>query len=341
MWSVSATISSDRTSQDNYIWELAQSQATLKVLSDRKKSGKERPWKVWRKISELLSHSYLEVNLSKAERLRGCATYLKIREYDDKVNHLDRANFCRVRLCPMCQWRRSLKVFGQMTKIMAHLVPKNYAYIFLTLTVRNCEGQDLSETVTHVLESWKRLMYARSVKQVSQGFYRTFEVTHNVDYSSKDFDTFHPHIHAILAVNTSYFTSRDYLSQAEWTSLWKDAARLDYDPMVNVKKVKGNTADAVAEVSKYATKADDFIIPSDWELTTDTVRILDEALNNRRFIAFGGAFKSAHKALNLDDADNGDLIHTGDEEVPESENYVLRSYAWHSGYGNYYRIKEG
>ena len=340
MLSLSAALDSNgRPSTDNYIEDEYISQATL--LDDRNKSGKPRPWLPWRRVTALLSNAYQEINIKRALRLQECASYLTFREYEDKSQFLEHANFCRIRLCPMCQWRRSLKVFGQVSKIMAHLAPQNYAYLFLTLTVRNCDGKDLSETITHVLKSWKLLMQTKAVKAVVKGYYRTFEVTHNTDYDSKDFDTYHPHIHAIIAVDQSYFKHGDYLSQAKWTSLWRDAARLDYEPIVDVRKVKGNTAEAVAEVSKYAVKADDFVIPGDWDLTTDTVRILDEALNNRRFIAYGGVFKSAHKVLNLDDADNGDLIHTGDEETPESESYVLRSYAWNSGLGNYYLVKDG
>jgi len=318
-------------------------QEIIDILSDKKKSGKERPWKMYKKLVELLAQIYDSLNESKANRLRVCGDFFTFKEYPDQTKTLSQANFCRIRLCPMCQWRKSLKAFAQMTKIMNHLKPKGYAYIFLTLTVKNCSGQALSDTITHMLESWKRLTQTQVVRKVSKGMYRTFEVTHNTDYESKDFDTYHPHIHAVIAVNPSYFKSRDYLSQARWTELWQDAARLDYTPMVNVKRVKGDTAKAVAEVSKYTSKPDDYILTEDWDLSIDTVRVLDEAFHNRRFLAFSGVFKEAHKSLNLDDVEKGNLVHVDDDAADHAadEQYVLVSYAWNSGYGDYYRVRSG
>lgn len=48
----------------------------------------------------------------------------------------------------MCAWRRSLKIFGQVSKVMDHVEKNyNYRYIFLTLTVKNCYGEDLKDTL--------------------------------------------------------------------------------------------------------------------------------------------------------------------------------------------------
>ena len=43
--------------------------------------------------------------------------------------------------------------------------------------------------------------------------------------------------------------------------------RLDYMPQVNVKRVKGNTAEAVAEVAKYSAKDSDYVIEKDLDLS--------------------------------------------------------------------------
>ena len=42
--------------------------------------------------------------------------------------------------------------------------------------------------------------------------------------------------------------------------------RLDYMPQVNVKRVKGNTAEAVTEVAKYSAKDSDYVIEKDLDL---------------------------------------------------------------------------
>ncbi len=87
------------------------------------------------------------------------------------------------------------------------------AYILLTLTVRNCEANDLSSTLDAMLAGWERMTKTKPWKRVALGAFRALEITHNVDPKSDSYDTFHPHIHAVIAVKPSYFTSRDYLSQ--------------------------------------------------------------------------------------------------------------------------------
>ena len=44
---------------------------------------------------------------------------------------LYRANFCKDRLCPMCGWRRTKKIFVQVSKIMDKL-DEEYEFEFVT-----------------------------------------------------------------------------------------------------------------------------------------------------------------------------------------------------------------
>lgn len=301
------------------------------ILIDKRKSGKERPWAVHKVSNTYLAIAYDEVDTSKAVRLRDCASWLDFNRTEDGLK-LHRANFCRVRLCPMCAWRRSLKTYGQVRKIVS-VAQEKYAFIFLTLTVRNCYPDELSETLDLLSKSWNKFIGYKAVKTVVKGYYRATEVTHNLEY-----DTYHPHFHCLLAVNKSYFSGKSYLKHDKWVELWKKALKVEYDPQVNVQRVKGQNIDGIcAEVAKYATKSGDILCFDDWDLTVDTVRVLDKAFNNRRFIAFGGVFKEIHKQLNLDDVENGDFIHEDDESAFEMpEDTVL--YAWHSGYNQYVKV---
>lgn len=299
------------------------------ILTDNRKSGKERPWALYKLSNGYIAMAYDEVDKSKAERLRTCASWLEFAKTEGGLR-LHKANFCRVRLCPICQWRRSLKTFGQVYKIVS-VAQADYSFIFLTLTIKNVEGDALKESLDSLSKSWDRFIKYKDIKSVVKGYYRGCEVTHNVTE-----DTYHPHFHCLLAVNKSYFTSRDYLSQAKFTSLWQKAARLNYVPQVDVRKVKADNVQGVcAEVAKYAVKTSDVICFDDWDLTVDTVATLDKALDKRRFIAFGGCFKEIHKKLNLDDVESGDLVHTSDEAVDKTQERVL--YAWHTGYNQYVR----
>lgn len=314
-------------------------------LVDKSPSGKVRPWDVHKPMNELLSVAYDEVDGKKADRLRDCATWLEF-TVTDMGKKLTDANFCRVRLCPTCMWRRSLKLQAQVHSIMKAIANdaanggKEYAYTYLTLTIRNVEGDKLTAALDQMNRGFQRLMQTKEIKDAIHGYMKSVEVTHNVTIGDEWYDTYHPHMHALLAVNPSYFKSRYYVSHPRWIELWQKAMRLDYEPDVRIQKVKGNTAKAVAELAGYGTKSDSFIIPDDWDLTVDTVRLLDAVLANRRFVAFGGVFKEYHKKLKLKDPEDGDLIHINEDEPAEVDpNSKKIYYAWFSGYRQYRQVE--
>lgn len=305
-----------------------------------------------------ISYAYESFDEDKARKLQACGTWLQyVADSSNGRLTLSGANFCRLRLCPICQWRRSLKLYGQMRKVIEHL-GSDFLYIFWTGTIKNCVGSELSQTITHLLEGFKCMAKMTPFKKAVKGYFRALEVTRNATDES-----FHPHIHALFAVRRSYFTSRDYLAQAEWSALWLKALnecaprcgfnRLDYAPLVNVKRVKprgekaseydGGAVDTIAaicETAKYCVKSEDIICYDDWDLTVDTLRTLDGALSGRRLISMGGVIRQAHHDLNLSavDSDEADLLDIGtDESIANPENANSLLYVWHSGYSEYVR----
>lgn len=305
-----------------------------------------------------ISYAYEQFDEDKARKLQACGTWLKyVADRSSGRLTLSSANFCRLRLCPVCQWRRSLKLYGQMRKVIEHL-GSDYLYIFWTGTIKNCGGAELSQFITHLLEGFKCMAKMPEFKRACKGYFRALEVTRNADTGE-----FHPHIHAIFAVRRSYFTSRDYLAQAEWAALWLKAlnecagrcgfSKLGYAPLVNVKRVKprggkpaeydGGAVDTIAaicETAKYCVKSEDIICYDDWDLTVDTLRTLDGALSGRRLISMGGVIRQAHHDLNLSavDSEDADLLDIGtDESIANPENANALLYVWHSGYSEYVR----
>lgn len=306
-----------------------------RVLTDKSSTGRERPWREKKQANELLSAIYEDVNTRKAERLAECGDLLtfSIKDGTRKLKHM---NSCRVRLCPLCAWRRSLKVHSHTVRIL-DAMDGDYAYIFLTLTVRNCEGEELSKELDRLMGAWQRLTQRKAVRGVVKGWYRGLEVTHNINPESASYDTYHPHFHCLLAVRKGYFTSKEYLSKAAWAQLWQQALGVDYEPVVDVRRVKGTTSAAVAEAAKYTVKDADYIIPQDLDLSVETVRILDDALDKRRLVAYGGLMKEWHQQLNLDDEVDGDLVNVGEEETAAAVTDREVIYAWHTGYSQYIR----
>jgi len=298
-----------------------------------------------------LAESYRRLGYdNKYYRVKDCGTFLEFRRYQDQSLKLNQANFCKVRLCPMCSWRRSLKIYGQVSKVMNEVVKyEDLEFIFLTLTTRNCEGQHLSKTIDNIFNAFNNMTKRVKYKKAIKGHFRALEVTHNLNINSDWFDTYHPHLHCILVVNKSYFTdTKSYITQEEWSTLWKDVLKVDYTPIVDVRRFKDRNGKgiekSIAETAKYTVKSDDYIVRDDVtnevieHLTDDAVFILDKALAHRRLTAFGGILKEYHKKLNLDDAEYGDLVNTDNEELREDLEYIIERYSWNIGYKQYLRV---
>lgn len=353
----------------------------LKILIDKNEKGKERPWRENQLKKIPLAESFKRIGLkNKASRVRGCSNQLVFKiNKDTKKRKLHSMISCQVRLCPMCNWRRSLKIYGQVSKVMNKALEyKDYRFVFLTLTCKNVKGEDLSSTIDNLFKAYNLLTKRKAFKSLSNGWFRALEITHNTDkfitkdmwYGNKErrikpmssyykrqglkigdknpnYNLYHPHFHVVLMVNKSYFKdSKIYLKQEQWTSLWKSCLKVDYTPIVDIRAFKTSnkleTAKSVAESAKYTVKDNDYIIPNNEDLTDQAVSTLDYALSNRRLIAFGGELRNIHKALNLDDAVDGDLVNTdneNDEEVRDDIKYQLEVYNWSVGYSNYVRVE--
>jgi plasmid rolling circle replication initiator protein Rep len=277
----------------------------------------------------------------KSARMLNCGSFLAFKFAEDDSMVLHSANFCRIRLCPMCAWRRSLKIFSQVSRVMDEVTKeKDYEFLFLTLTIRNVSGEELPSAVTKILHGYRALFDRAVVKKNVLGAFRALEITHNTNRRSKSFDTYHPHLHCILMVNKSYF-HKNYITQKKWAKLWGEAVGADYEPIVFIEKINSSASNiqkAVAETAKYTVKDNDFL-SADSNLQDDAIRWLDKSLAGRRLISFRGEFDKIAKRLKLDDCIDGDLIHVDPtEELRDDLRSHLVVYRWRVGAFNYFKL---
>ena len=336
------------------------------VLTDCKEDGKQRPWKEKKLKSLDLSDSYFRLGLdNKAIRCHQCCNYLEFKVFKDGTKKLNKANTCKLRLCSICNWRRELKIFTQVSKVVECLQQNNkYRFLFLTLTCKNIYVQELKNQLDLLFKSYDRLFKRKDVSKSIKGWFRALEITHDVHkritkkmYLNKksyydnlglgigsknpNFNMYHPHYHVLLMVNKSYFSHKDYyITQKKWTSLWQESMKVDYTPIVDIRPFKANSNKSICEVAKYTVKDNDYLVKKDKDLTDKTVLILDSALQYRRLVAFGGLMKKTHKELNLTKIDDdSDLVHIAeDERVCDELNYIIESYSWNIGYSNYIKL---
>lgn len=285
------------------------------------KDGK-RNWKERKRMSIKIAKMMSQYDADRAAKIEHCGTYLEFARTPDNKTDLKRANFCRERMCPMCQWRRSIKLGVQAEQIYRALTQEGYQHIFVTLTVRNCKADELNETVTELIKAAQRLAKTDAYKRSFVGSYRALEIT----YNAKE-NTYHPHLHYLMTVDNDYFCTDKYWDHEKLMQAWKKAARLDYDPSVMIERVtqkKGQTiTSACAEVCKYPVKSYD--IKSSFVLEA-----IDKALRGRRLIQWGGVAAEMRRRLNLDDVESGNLVNVAQEEIggEELEKIV---YVWRYG----------
>ena len=107
-----------------------------------------------------------------AERINACSGILKFGVNPDQGNWFSSKHFCRVRHCPVCQWRRSLLwravMFQQLPSIQERF--PTHRWVFLTLTVKNPPVTELRDTLKHMNDSWQRLIQTKRFKSGVAGF---------------------------------------------------------------------------------------------------------------------------------------------------------------------------
>lgn len=325
----------------DYITAVNGKQAAIPV--DEVMSGERFRWCENRRKGVRLVPLYRKARYEKyAERAAGCATWLQFYEMENGDKQLRAANFCHLRLCPMCTARRALRAAYKLSQVLDRVEGEHTGvkYLFLTLTMRNVPGDQLGDALTQLTEAWYRLCHHRQFERSIGGWFRAIEITRNGKQ-------YHPHLHAILAVETAYFSPKSglYITHNEWRNRWQKALRVDYRPMVRIQTAKAKEKDggtisaghaAALEAAKYAVKDEDYIDPKLPEAeAVQIVRDYTEALHRRRLTAFGGWLKEAAKALDVGDLDDGDLVHVEDETIRADVADYITTYNWHLGAGNY------
>lgn len=226
------------------------------------------------------------------------------------------ANFCHCRHCPICDWRRSLRAQAMFKTALPEIIENNpkSRWIFLTLTVENCEITELRETITEMNKAFMRMLKRKPFSFI-KGWIKKVEVTQ--EKSRKNYA--HPHFHVLLMVNESYFTSRDYLSKMEWVRYWSEAMRskvpLSIDIQALRKKFNGNDK-ATIELLKtfnYSVKTSDIVND---DLTQKWFLEYIEQVHALKFLTSGMSLKNIFKNQKEEDETDEDLINVDENGDP-------------------------
>lgn len=297
-------------------------------------SPTDRPWDVHRLAATVIAENYAASFPNHRTRINECSKRLGFKfnlemESGEVRLRLFAARFCRVRHCPVCQWRRSLmwraRFFEAMPRVIeAHPTAR---FVFLTLTIRNCPLGELRDTVGTLNKAWGRMVKLKRFPAL--GWVKAVEVTRNADTREA-----HPHLHVLMLVGSGYF-GKNYIKQADWQLMWQKCLRVDYEPIVNIKAVKSKDGDTegfvrgVLETLKYQTKPEDLVHAGPYWLAE-----LTRQLHKTRAVAVGGCLKEY-----LSEEEPEDLI--GDSESEDNGSASDVYFGWRERVSRYIKEDEG
>lgn len=310
--------------------------------------------------------SRLQTERTRAERQLRCAQFLQYAITPGTLEmRLNFATWCRLRSCPVCTYIRSVKLRKKIIPALTTL-SREYPegrFIFLTLTVKNCHQSLLRETVESMQKGWTRFYKRNSTPFL--GFLKTLEVTRPKECfyageyiarlgrkqirrlfeaipSSSGFDPrlweeypseeVHPHYHVLALVDQSYFNEENYINHPGWVARWKLAMRLDYMPIVNIRRVYSYGEDEIVNAGLEATK----YVLSPKDMLDPLAPFIFQQLRGKRLLDVGGIMRNYIQQGVIDSVQES--MRTGEENYQGGVPY---QYDWDDELGCYYTSRVG
>lgn len=218
-------------------------------------------WRAWQLQKEVLARGYEAIGEpERALSLRNCCHRLVVHRYENATVVVGRAE-CRDLLCPSGMRARSRALQKRAVTAIENFcgTKPGVQGLFITFTIKNCLPHELKETIGRLIRAFSKLMLRARVKRAVRAWLRSIEVSRNADTGE-----FHAHIHAVWFVDrATYFrrNSTDFIAQPELRALWRKTMCLDYDPVVDIRPLRGVLSPldergrkSLREVIKYALK---------------------------------------------------------------------------------------
>ena len=206
--------------------------------------------------------------------VENCGTFLMFKQYADKdhTTKLDKANFCKSPLCPLCAWRRAIK-YSAFTDNAISLTRERLYH--LVLAIPNVEILTKSELCKLKAKAVYFLKYNMNVTS----YISNLEIT-------KSDKGFHPHLHIIFESNAFISVDAEYIKKQ--AKAWKNCYNktdTNYDAYTfYLQGVNRDNSGLAQELTKYVLKAET-------KISADDISIVACAIHGVRRMSSGGNFK--------------------------------------------------
>lgn len=233
--------------------------------------------------------------------IMACGTFIKIKNINGKCK-ITSGNFCRDKLCALCQKARAVKRYAQMLNVLNDLRKDKVIYSennviigMVTLTQKNVKLDKLYNEITKLSTGIKRLTQRKKWKESIIGWAKSLEITYN-----KEDRTFHPHYHFLIVWDTS-----KSLHSIDIQNLWKSSLKVDYFPQCEITQAYGenaNITNIINECLKYnikVAKKEQGAIYDD--LSLSEFKTFLKIMKGKRLVSYGGIIQDYRNKLQYTD----------------------------------------
>ncbi|MBD0390610.1 MAG: protein rep [Nostoc sp. C3-bin3] len=243
---------------------------------------------------------------------------------------MPKIRFCRTPACILCEGRRAAcwqcRAFDAAPKILADY--PGCILLFLTLTLKNPLIDTLADCLGAMQEAWRQMSRQyRVVKSKTGKILRTEGNSQwqalgwlkSLEITKSGQNHCHPHYHVMLLMPPRYIQSGGgYMRTKEWGVMWAKYMKLDYQPVIDIRRIEDDWKKAIPEICKYTTKPSDLTESQDW-----LVKYISQIKGVRR-TELGGCFKKYFR----DDDGQENLINFDEEEILDDADAPIVEFFW-------------
>jgi len=278
-----------------------------------------------------------DIKNSVLDNFLNCSSYLTYGLYKHKIQEdlykksLLKANFCKNRFCPVCNWRRSRKLSKQYFKVIDTIRSHDLKFrlIFLTLTIKNFSYSRFESNYSlfsKAIHNFFRSIFKR--RSDFLGYIKGIEAP--IDKKQNKY-YINLHAHFLLFVSPDYFDNM--IDFDTFKFLWRRSLSVSYSPVIDVRVLRGSFQKAVLETLKYPLKHIDYL-----DLPDEIFCSLYNSFKNKRFFSSAGLPKIYHSKIYSDQDLDDDLIFT-DQDFDDFWE-LIAEYDYFFQNGEYFLTKE-
>lgn len=148
---------------------------------------------------------------NKINSVKNCNSWWLMDHYPlQRIKDFKKTNLCKDKFCNNCKKVKQSARLSKFMPLIDQYKESNHLY-HITLTVPNCNGEDLSNTIKTMFESFRRLVrylsLDKNIKGLDFELYGYIGAIRSLEVTFKG-DSYHPHLHCIFAFNNSLINNR-------------------------------------------------------------------------------------------------------------------------------------